>query len=40
MTDVVAGRALVFNANFINKIQGIRLSPLGAVEEPNFIYSS
>ena len=36
VTDVVTGRALVFNANFIEEIQGIRLSPLSVVEEPKF----
>ena len=34
--DVITGRALVFNANFAHEIQGIRLCPLGVVEEPNF----
>ena len=36
VTDVVTGRALVCNANFSQDVQGIRLSPWGVGEEPNF----
>ena len=36
VTDAVTGRALVFNANFTNGIQGVCLSALDVVEEPNF----
>ena len=31
VTNMIMGRALVFNAYFINEIQGIRLSLLGVV---------
>ena len=36
VADMITGRALVFNANFIHEIQGIHSSPLGVVEEPKF----
>ena len=32
--DVVTGRALVFNAKFVQEIRGIRLSPSSVAEEP------
>ena len=34
VTGVIAGRTPVFNQNFVHEIHGIRLSPLGVVEEP------
>ena len=36
VSDVVLGRALVFDVRFINDILGLRVSPLGVVEEPKF----
>ena len=34
VTDVVAGRGMVFNENFITEIQSVRLPSLVVVEEP------
>ena len=34
VSDVVLGRAIVFDAQFIREILGVRVSPLGVVEEP------
>ena len=36
MSDVVLGRALVFDVRFLHEISGLRVSPLGVVEEPKF----
>lgn len=36
ISDVVLGRALVFDAQLIREILGLRVSPLGVVEEPKF----
>lgn len=35
-SDVVLGRALVFDVKFISEVLGVRVSPLGVVEEPKF----
>jgi len=36
VSDVILGRALVFDVAFIREILGLRVSPLGVVEEPKF----
>ena len=36
VSDVTLGRALVFDTRFIHEILGLRVSPLGVVEEPKF----
>lgn len=36
VSDVILGRALVFDVQFIREISGVRVSPLGVVEEPKF----
>ena len=36
VSDVVLGRALVFDVQFIREILGLRVSPVGVVEEPKF----
>lgn len=36
VSDVVVGRALVFDINFVHEILGLRVSPLGVVQEPKF----
>lgn len=36
ISDVVLGRALVFDVKFIREILGVRVSPLGVVDEPKF----
>ena len=36
VSDVVLERALVFDVSFLHEISGLRVSPLGVVEEPKF----
>ena len=36
MSDVLLGRAVVFDAELIREVQGVRVSPLGVVDEPKF----
>ena len=36
VSDVIFGRTLVFKAKLINETLGLRVSPLGVVEEPKF----
>ena len=36
ISDVVLGRAIVFDIKFVREVLGLRVSPLGVVEEPKF----
>ena len=36
VSDVLLGRAVVFDAEFIREVQGVRVSPLGVVDKPKF----
>lgn len=36
ISDVIRGRALVFDVDFIRESFGVRISPLGVVEGPKF----
>ena len=36
VSDVLLGRAVVFDAEFIREVQGVRVSPSGVVDEPKF----
>ncbi|CAB1096713.1 unnamed protein product [Ectocarpus sp. CCAP 1310/34] len=36
VSDVTLGRALVFDVQFIRESLGVRVSPLGVVDDPKF----